>query len=274
MRALASPPSAPTFCGARTVVYASNQVEYSFTLHSNGRVEVYDAGQLMQRAKGTLEDPSTVFICDGMQPAVASAFTVLLTSPRRERYSDFFTLPDCEMLTVPVFFRHEVKDMLRTCFPHLVPHEERVWELYGRWGGLVRYVLGKRGMESQLQLEDALTAATLEDLVLHLGARVIESRNSARNSALHRLLHLTPAGVLEGADTFSGPYDASSYILTRTELASPFVKTRLFQFMQQRHFEHLNMVLAQPNASPSLSRLYGELREMGAVAKLLQGGAV
>jgi hypothetical protein len=136
----------------------------------------------------------------------------------------------------------------------------------------VRYVLGKHDSESQLLLEDALTAATLEDLVLHLGARVIESRNSARNSALHRLLHLTPAGVLGGAATFSGAYDASSYILSRTELASPFVKTRLLQFMQQRHFEHLNLVLAQPNASPSFSRLYGELYEMSAAAKLASRG--
>ena len=173
------------------------------------------------------------------------------------------------MLTVPVFFRHEVKDMLHTCFPHLVPQEERVWELYDKWGGIVRYVLGKHDSESQQLLEDALTAVSLEDLFFRLGARVIETEDSAS----HRLLHLKPAGALEGAaTTFLSSYDASSYSLPQTELASPFVKRRIFQFMQPRHFEHLNVVLAQPNASPSFARLYGELYEMGALAKLLKGG--
>jgi len=193
---------------------------------------------------------------------------LLITSPKRERYKEFFKLLDCGMLTVPVFYRHEVKDMLRTCYPHLVPQEERVWELYDKWGGIVRYVLGKHGVESQLLLEDALTAVNLGDLFFHLGARVIE----AEDSASHRLLHLKPAGVVEGSDAFISPLDASSYVLSRTELASPFVKAHLFQLMQQWHFEQLNLVLAQPITTPSFSRLYGELYEMGAVAKLLKGG--
>ena len=252
----------------RTVVYTSDKVEFSFTLHSDGRVEVFDAGQLVQRAKGTLGDSSTVFICDGIKPVFASAFTVLITPPKRELYKEFFKLLDCQMLTVPVFFHREIKDMLHTCFPHLLPQERQVWELYDKWGGIVRYVLGKHDRESQLLLEDSLTAVSLEGLFFHLGARVIESDDNAS----HRLLHLKPAGVLEGADTFSNPYDASSYSLSHTVLASTFVKTRLLQCMQQRHFEHLNWVLAQPIATPSFARLYWELYEMGAIAKLLKGG--
>jgi hypothetical protein len=142
----------------RTVVYASDQVEYSFIIHSDARVEVFDSGQLTQRAKGTLANPSTVFICDGIKPPVASAFTVLITSPKRERYKEYFKLVDCEMLTVPVFFRHEIKDMLRTCFQHLVPQEALVWERYSKWGGIVRYVLAKPGQSSQNLLLASLTS--------------------------------------------------------------------------------------------------------------------
>ena len=183
----------------RTVVYTSDKVEFSFILHSGGRVEVFDAGQLMQRAKGTLGDSSTVFICDGIKPAFASAFTVLITSPKRERYREFFKLQDCELLTVPVFFRHEIKDMLHTCFPHLLPQESQVWELYDKWGGIVRYVLAKQGSSSQRLLKSALTNISLDELIFHLGADEIESDDKAS----HRLLHLKPVG--EGATEFLAP---------------------------------------------------------------------
>ena len=252
----------------RTVVYASDKTAASLVFHSSGEVEVCSAEDFARRTWDTLQQASTIFICDGIKPPVKDAFTVLITSPKRERYKEYFKLMDCAMLTVPVFFRLEVKDMLHTCFPHLVPQEGRVWELYDKWGGIVRYVLGKHDNESQLLLEDALTAVNLEDLFFHLGARVIESEDSAS----HRLLHLRPAGVVEGSDTFICPADAGSYVLSGTEPASTFVKARLLQLMQQRHFEHLNLVLAQPIATASFSKLYGELYEMGAVARLLKGG--
>ena len=250
----------------RTVVYTSDKVEFSFTLHSDGRVEVFDAGQLMQRAKGTLGDSSTVFICDGIKPVFASAFTVLITSPKRERYREFFKLLDCELLTVPVFFRHEIKDMLHTCFPHLLPQESQVWELYDKWGGIVRYVLAKQGYSSQRQLKSALTNINLDELIFHLDAEEIESDDKAS----HRLLHLKPAG--EGATEFSRPRDVASYMLERTELASQYVLELVYNAVEQRHLQRLNNLLAQPINSPSHARLYGDMYEIGAARVLLRGG--
>jgi hypothetical protein len=110
----------------RTVVYASDKVDDAFIFHGSGWVEVFNSALFELRAYGILKEPSTVFICDGLKPPVKAAFTVLIASPKRERYREFFKLQDCEMLTVPVFFRHEVKDMLHTCFPRLVPHEKQV----------------------------------------------------------------------------------------------------------------------------------------------------
>jgi hypothetical protein len=251
----------------RTVVYTSDKVEFSFILHSGGRVEVFDAGQLMQRAKGTLGDSSTVFICDGIKPAFASAFTVLITSPKRERYREFFKLQDCELLTVPVFFRHEIKDMLHTCFPHLLPQESQVWELYDKWGGIVRYVLAKQGSSSQRLLKSALTNISLDELIFHLGADEIESDDKAS----HRLLHLKPVG--EGATEFSCPRDVASYMLERTELASQYVLELVYNAVEQHHQQRLNNLLAQPIISPSHARLYGDMYEIGAARVLLRGGA-
>ena len=252
----------------RTVVYTSDKVDDSFVFHSSGQVEVFGAEDFARRTRGVLKQASTVFICDGVKPPVKSAFTLLITSPTRERYKEFFKLEDCRMLTFPVFFLREVKDLASTCFPHLSSQGPLVEALFAKWGGIVRYVLAKHDEDSQLELEDALTSINLEELYFHLGARAIESEDSAS----HRLLHLQPVGAVQGGNEFSRPRDSASYALAHTDVASPYVRKRVFEAMQQRHYEHLNLLLAQPIVSPSYSRLYGSLFEEGAIAKLLKGG--
>ena len=158
--------------------------------------------------------------------------------------------------------------MLRTCFQHLTSQNTLtlVWERYKKWGGIVRYVLAKPDAESQKLLEAALTAIDLEDLIFHLGALAIESDDKAS----HRLLHLKPVG--EGELDFSDPYNVDSYMLDRTELASPYIKELIFKAMQQRHYERLNHVLAQPIINASYAKLYGDLYQIGATKKILEGG--
>ena len=249
----------------RTVVYTSDKMRASFVFHSNGHVETFGTQDFERRTWNVLEHASTVFICDGILPPVVNAFTVLITSPKRERYKEFFKLVDCRMLTVPVFFRHEVKDMLYTCFPQLVPQETFVWERYQKWGGIVRYVLGRLDVDSQEELASSFTAINLEELFFHLGARAIESEISVS----HRLLHLKPIG--EGAFGFENSKDVDSYALSRTELASPYVKERVYKDMKKRHYQRLYQVLAQPY-NASYSKLYGDLYEVGAIRRLLNGG--
>jgi len=198
---------------------------------------------------------------------VKNAFTVLITSPRRERYREYYKLVDCHMVNFPVFYRHEVKDMLHTCFPHLVPHEKQVWERFEKWGGIVRYVLSKIDKESQYLLEDALTAINLDELIFDLGARAIESDDKAS----HRLLHLKPEGG--GEDEFSGPtFELASYVLAYTELATPFIRTLVQKAMKEHHYTRLNQLLAQPLVSASFSRFYGDQYQRGAIEQLLKGG--
>ena len=88
-------------------------------------------------------------------------------------------------------------------------------------------------------------------------------------AASHRLLHLKPVG--EGFSEFLNSFDIDSYALSRTVLASPYVKERVYKAMQKRHFERLNQILAQPINS-SYAILYGDLYEAGATTKLLEGG--
>ena len=248
----------------RTVVYVSDRVHSSFVFHGSGEVEVFSADDFVRPTWGVLQQASTIFICDGIKPPVKAAFTVLITPPKRERYWEFFKLQDCEMLTVPVFLRHEVKDMLHTCFPHLVPHEERVWLLYDMWGGIVRYVLAKQGASSQRLLKAALININLNELISHLGAEEIED-----GKASHCLLHLKPVG--QGATEFSRPYDTASYMLERVELASPRVTELVHCALQRRHLQRLKKLLARPVRSPSHAKLYGDMYKSGAARALLSG---
>ena len=251
----------------RTVVYTSDKVDASFVFHSSGEVEVFSAEDFGRRTWGILQQASTVFICDGIQPPVKNAFTVLITSPKRERYREFFKLVDCEILTVPVFSRQEIRDILHTCFLQLVPHEDLVWELYRKWGGIVRYVLAKQGQSSQSLLKTSLTGIDLDDLIFHLGADEIESDDKAS----HRLLHLKPVG--EDEHEFSDPFNIDSYMLARTELASQYAVELVYNALEQRHLQRLNNLLAQPISSASHAKLYGDMYEIGAARKLLNGGS-
>lgn len=106
----------------------------------------------------------------------------------------------------------------------------------------------------------------LDELFFHLGADEIESDDKAS----HRLLHLKPEGA--GEHEFSDPYSVDSYMLARTELASPYVVELLFNALEQRHYQRLNNLLAQPIASASYAKLYGDMYEIGAARVLLKGG--
>ena len=79
--------------------------------------------------------PPQCFICDGIKPIVVDAFTVLITSPKRERYKDF-AKSGSRRLCFPVFSQPEIADMLCTCFTHL--DKEGVWDRYAKWGGIPR----------------------------------------------------------------------------------------------------------------------------------------
>ena len=108
---------------------------------------------------------SAVLICDGMTPPICPAFTVLITSPRRERWKEFAKCVGARRLFFPVFSRHEIEDMRRACFPRLsgAEAEAGVLERFGRWGGIPRYVLAKLDKKSQGLLESAVTRVNINE---------------------------------------------------------------------------------------------------------------
>jgi hypothetical protein len=253
----------------RTVVYVSNKVLDAFIFHSDGRVEAFDNSEFRPRASSVLRDMSTVLICDGVMPPICSAFTVLITSPVRERWKEFEKCADALRLFFPVFSLCEIDAMWRACFPRLSGAEAEVGvqRRFEKWGGIPRYVLSKLGEDSQELLDNAVTKVNINELFNKLGARELESDIDTS----HRLVHFKTAG--ESPDgTFANPGDAKSYLIARSELGSPYIKRAVFESLDDQELKRLDALLMHVPVSPAAAKLYGDLFEQAALRALLAGG--
>jgi hypothetical protein len=150
----------------RTVVYASAK-SGEFLVFEGGAV--HEVNSLRDHyARQVLAKPETVLICDSMIPPVYPAFTLLVTSPRKDRWHEFNKEMDCTMLFFPVFTLDEIRACRDKCFPGV--DDAGMLSRFARWGGIPRYVLAKLKAADQQQLEDAVNSTTLDSVIEHSGA--------------------------------------------------------------------------------------------------------
>jgi hypothetical protein len=258
----------------RTVVYVSDRVHEAFILHGDGRAEAFTADHFNFRTRGVLSARTTVLICDGVKPPIVDAFTLLITSPVRERWKEFNKASDARRLCFPVFSRAETGDMLRSCFPRLVAAdaasggEAGVWARFDRWGGVPRYVMDRIDADAQLSIAGPLSRISVDMLLSRLGDREIESDDVVS----HRLMHLKPAG--EAADgAFTCPRNVASYLLVRSELGSPFIKDLVYRAMEEEDIRRIEALFARQSTSLTFAKLYGDVFERAALDMLREGGS-
>jgi hypothetical protein len=245
----------------RTVVYQSYKVKDAWVFHANGSVMPFMKRDV--EALGVLDDASTVFISDSLEPPSVKAFTLLITSPKRERWKEFLKNDNATRLFFPVFSAGEIEDMRRTCYPQRNAVE--VQERYTRWGGVPRYVLGRVDTDAQRGVISALTRVDLDALAAVLGADEIESDAGIS----HRLMHIKPRGEVQpGLSSRTFEY----YELARTEVGSRFIAENIYAAMKQQAFDRLHGLLALPTANASIAKFYGDVYERHALDKLARGG--
>lgn len=256
----------------RTVIYRSEKVENVFIFHGDGRVDSFDkvafALDLNANIKvgQLLADMSTVYICDGIVAPSVNAFTILITSPKRERWREFDKNSGAERFYFPVFSQKEMTDLLNTCFTHLAD-KEAVWKRYRMWGGIPRYVLDKIKDKDQGFLNSAIRSLHFDDLMLNMKA----AENEKEDSNSHRCFHFKPKG--EAADgSFVGPRESSSYDLDRSELGSAYIKKELYGLLDIAAFNKLQTFFATALDIPSAAKLYGDLFEPAALEAFSRGG--
>jgi hypothetical protein len=196
----------------RTVVYASSK---------SGEYLVFEGGAVHEvnslrdvYARRLLAKPETVLICDSMIPPVCKAFTLLVTSPRKDRWYEFDKEMDCTMFFFPVFTLDEMRACRDECFPNV--DAAGMLSRFTRWGGIPRYVLAKLSLADQQKLEDAVYSTTLDSVIEHSGT--LEVKSDMEMS--HRLLHVKVAGE---KDASLSPSSADFYRKSHNELASTYV---------------------------------------------------
>jgi hypothetical protein len=189
------------------------------------------------------------------------AFTILITSPNRERWSEFNRESDCARLFFPVFSWEEIQQLQEGCFPGVTGVIER----FLVWGGIPRYVLAKLGKDDQNQIYAALTSPDYRLLAECLDKKEMES--DAATS--HRLLHLKVRGEFDSSlKTTSSEF----YELCRTELGSTFIADKVCEALMASADNQLRSLLALSPRSPSAAKLYGEVFERYSLKTLAAGG--
>ena len=172
---------------------------------------------------GELNDRSALYVCDSFPPkASKGAFTLVVTSPKKENWSEFVKSPGVRRLVLPVFSETEILALWKLAFSSKAGcSEEDVLERFRKWGGSARNVLTKADDEDwQHSLETAPTALTLSAAENAL-MRSTALDGVARGENIHRLIKLVPRGTVDGSTL--RPDDINYYAFDHAELMSEHI---------------------------------------------------
>ncbi|PKY41943.1 hypothetical protein RhiirA4_540004 [Rhizophagus irregularis] len=133
--------------------------------------------------RGYQSNPNVWYIVDGKVPdnCEASAKMVLICSPYKIHYSDFDKRhPDVRYM--PVWSLDEINTCRTKIFTDI--SEEKVRELYLKWGGIPRYILeGATNLNTQKQLKKAITKCN-ESILSFIG------EDDANDEISHKIIHI------------------------------------------------------------------------------------
>jgi len=243
----------------RAVVYASAK-QLQYYVFEGGHVFAIDS---LKAVPHLLSMSDTVLICDSLTPPLCNAFTMMVTSPRKERWHEYDKEMDCQMFFFPVFSMAEMRACRDSCFPWV--DDAGLESRFSRWGGIPRYVLAKLSSVNQQKLENAVTAITLDNILDH--AESLEMKEEKDMS--HRLLHIKVAGEL---DDSLHPNAADFYSKVRSELASKYVAKLVYSTaVRTKHMRILDFLYGSSGSS-TFAVLRGQLFEEEALARLSAGG--
>jgi hypothetical protein len=227
-----------------TVVYESGKAKCRYLFFEDGIF------------MGTLDDfrrylnmTTTLYIVDASKPVDVAAKTILLSSPRRDVWYKFSD-DHCDIRYMPVWSYEEVELCRCALFDHLL--SAKVKSLYGKWGGIPRYVLENADKPfQQSKLDNAISAVDLDILVKAIG------NPEASDSATHRLLHLNVA------EDFGTIY---------YQFASEYVADQVYLQLYTRKRDELIQFLAVSQGVGDVGVLRGVLFERHAHTMISNGG--
>lgn len=256
---------------ARHVIYLSDKSEDAWVFRANASGDGHDVVPFDKdklHLVRELKDPRTVLIADSIRPEPVAAFTVMITSPKRDRYKDFYASQPCEKLLFPPFSWAEIRAMRDTCFPAC--SDSTLEQQYALVGGVPRGTFLLSNEKLDREVNGALTKVDLEAMSREMRNPEIESDTSQS----HRLLHMLPLGVappVDGARVL--PHELRFYSPWRLELASRQIAHRVYACLEADSAHQLHKLLAQPPSAEGLAGFYGGVYEQAALNVLSKGGS-
>ncbi|CAK4608905.1 unnamed protein product [Aphanomyces euteiches] len=178
-------------------------------LAREGATVVYESGVLKQRflltneivAEGSQQDfvrildqPTTYYIVDAVQPVEYEARTILLTSPRRSIWYEF-NKTSCRSCYMP----RQCRELMYSDTPVAV-----VEDCFRRWGGIALYVLRYAQVEDQ----QALLEYAIDMVDLDWLAQACCRLDADDAQVAHRLLHYRVSETFD----YEGFVVASDYV--------------------------------------------------------------
>jgi hypothetical protein len=180
---------------ARSVIYVSSKTEDAWVFRANATGDGHDVVPFKKadlESQPELKNARTVLIADSICPPQVRAFTIMITSPKRARWKDFFAAQPCAKLAFDVFSWEEMMQMRDSCYPKMPIAELKAG--YARAGGIPRMVFAYKADDSEQELKAALTKLTVPLLAYALLSAEVESDEHS-----HRLLHMVPQGRQPGS---------------------------------------------------------------------------
>lgn len=247
----------------KTVIYKTRKRDAKAFLFRDGKV--FDVQRIASLPE--ISKPSTILIVDGMEPPSENAFTVLITSPLRERWKEFVKTKGVQELIFPVFSFDEMLKLRASAFSSKVGcNEPAVINRYNKWGGSVRHVLTHPEETWQKNLTNNAANMTLAQLKASCG----DAARDRAAAAQHNVLHLKAACELENCELL--PSNPRYYDFSHGELASEFVQELVYTQLQANETKDFFAFLRASAGTPALAILRGVQYEHFALRALAEGG--
>jgi len=199
-----------------------------------------------------LDDPESLFVADAHAPTLVRARTLIVTSPRKSVYHEYYKQHSPNLCYMPVWTLDELLACRRGCYPQL--SESAVADQFGIWGGVPREVLFTAPVAARRAfIDQAIDACNVETCVLAVG------QIHGPDDITHRVIHI-------------GVVDDGTYLTPRLRFASEYVASKLLDRFATHERNRLLNFLRAAEAEGSVAGLRGHLFEHWAHRTIAAGG--
>ena len=237
----------------RTIVWEPPQTGSNdrYLLRPNGSLGLGDASARSFALE--LQDPRTLVVTDAHSPPIVNARTLLVTSPRKPAYYEYWKQRSAKLRYMPPWTLLELEVGRAGCFPAVPP--QRMADLFAWWGGIPRAVLAgaQDDDDAFAPLEQAIDACNVQACVYSVGLI------AGPEDLTHRIIHVLVA-------------DDGTYARPRLRFASDHVAARLVEKFARHERERLLTFLRAAEGDRYAGGLRGHLFEHWAHRVLAAGG--